>query len=106
MQDRYILHFRACVKGLFYKNLDDYSMFNDTINTSVNPYYFLSSAKQNFGFSLILKLKEREKFNNCSIIYNDQEHQTLKHIHEKEWYITSHLPPMIQPYLTTNMAKL
>ena len=47
MQDRQILHFRVCVEGLFYKNLDDSSMVTNPINTSVNPYSFLYTVKQN-----------------------------------------------------------
>ena len=51
MQDRRILHFRACVESLFYTNLDDPSMVTNTINTTANPYYFLSTVKQNSEFS-------------------------------------------------------
>ena len=47
IQDRSILHFRACADGLFYTNLDEPSMITNNINTSVNPYSFLSTVKQN-----------------------------------------------------------
>ena len=68
MQDRSIFHFRACAGGMFYKNLDDPSLVTNPIITSVNSYSFLSTVKQNSDFSLILKLKEQEKFDNCSNI--------------------------------------
>ena len=45
-----ILHFRACSEGLFYTNLGDPSMVTNHINTSVNPYYFISTVKQNYKF--------------------------------------------------------
>ena len=106
MQYKHIIHFIACAEGLFYTNLDDPSMVTNTINTSVKPYYFLSIVKQNSGFSLILKLKERDKFKNFINIYTGQEHQSLKHIYDKEWYVTSHLPPKIKSELTTYMSHI
>ena len=72
MQDRRILHFRAFVEGVFYTNLDDPIMVTNPIDTSVNPYSFLPTVKQNYEFSLILKLKERGNFDNCSNISTGQ----------------------------------
>ena len=40
MYDRRIIHFRACVEGLFYTNLSYPSMVTNPIDTSINPYYF------------------------------------------------------------------
>ena len=51
MQDRRILHFKACAEGMLYTYLDDPSMVTNTINTTANPYYFLSTVKQNSEFS-------------------------------------------------------
>ena len=50
MQDRHIIHFRACVEGMFHRNLDNPSMFTNPINTSVNTYSFLSIAKETLIF--------------------------------------------------------
>ena len=83
MQDSHIIHFRACEKGMFYTYLDDPNMVTNPIYTSVNTYYFLSTLGKTLNFSLILKLKEREKFENCSNISTGQEHQPLNHIYQK-----------------------
>ena len=48
MQDRQILHFKACAEGMLYTYLDDPNMVTNPINTSVNPYSFLSDMKQIF----------------------------------------------------------
>ena len=72
MQDRRILHFRAFFEGLFYTNLDDPIMVTDPIDTSVNPYSFLSTMKQNYAFSLIMKSKERVNFDSYSNISTGQ----------------------------------
>ena len=45
MQERHIINFISCAEGMFYTNLDDLSMVNNPINTSVNPYSFLSTVK-------------------------------------------------------------
>ena len=41
MQERRIMHLRACSEGLFFTNLGDPSMVNNPINTSINLYYFI-----------------------------------------------------------------
>ena len=71
-----IIHFKAFVEGLFYKNLDDPSMVTNPTNFSGNAYSLLSTGFKNSDFLLILKLKERRKFENHSNISTDQEHQT------------------------------
>ena len=58
--------------------------------TLLTPTIFYQQWNKTLNFSLILKLKEQEKFDNCSDISTDQEHQTLKHICEREWYVTYH----------------
>ena len=51
MQDRHIIHLRAFAEGMFCTNLDDTGMVTNTTNTSVNPYYFLSTAKNSNIFT-------------------------------------------------------
>ena len=77
-------HFKACVEGLFYKNIDDPSMITITTNVSVKAYSYLSIIKQNYGFRPILKLKERGNLDICSNISTRQEHKNLKHSYAKE----------------------
>ena len=74
MQDRCILHFRVCKEGLFYTNLDDYGMVTNPTNTYVNPYFFLSTVKQNSEFFTDSEVEEARKSQNCSNIYTGQEH--------------------------------
>ena len=50
MQDGRIIHFRACVEGMFYTKLDDPIMFTNPVNTSVNTYSFLSTVNKNSDF--------------------------------------------------------
>ena len=50
MQENRIIHLRACVEGLFYKNIVDNDMVTNTINSYVNPYFFLSNTTQNYEF--------------------------------------------------------
>ena len=47
MHDRRILHLIACEEDLVHKNIDNPSMFTNTINKYVNPHSFLSTMKQN-----------------------------------------------------------
>ena len=54
-------------------------------------------------FLLILKLKERGKFENCSHIITVWGHQILRHTYEKE---ISHLIQNIQSELITYMYRL
>ena len=63
------IHFKECVEGILYTNIDEPSMITNTNNVSVNYYSYLSNVKQNSAFLLILMLKEREKFENCSNIF-------------------------------------
>ena len=51
MQDRRIIHFRACAEGMFYTNLDDPSMVTYPINTSVNPNFILYTMKKTLIFT-------------------------------------------------------
>ena len=64
MQENRIIHLRACVEGLFYKNIVDNDMVTNTINSYVNPYFFYPTLHKTMNLSLILKFKERGKFEN------------------------------------------
>ena len=72
MQDKHIIHFIACAEGLFYTNLDDPSMVTNTINTSVNPYYFLSIVKQNSEFFTDSEVGGARNFDKCRNISTGQ----------------------------------
>ena len=50
IKDRKIIHFKACVEGHFYTNLDDPSMITNPTNFSINAYSYISTLKQNSNF--------------------------------------------------------
>ena len=69
---------------MFYTNLDDTSMVkNPIIIPLLTSTIFYPLWNKTQKFSLILKLKEQEKYNNCSNISTGQEHQTLDYIYNK-----------------------
>ena len=43
---RKIIHFKACVEGIFCTNLDDHIMITNPTNVSLNAYYYLSMVKK------------------------------------------------------------
>ena len=46
IEDRKIVHFKECVEGPFYTNLNDATMITNPINVYINAYYYLSMVKQ------------------------------------------------------------
>ena len=69
-----IIHFKACEEGLLYTNLNDPTMKTNPTNVSLNSYSYLSMKKTQM-FLLILKLKERRKFDSYSNIFTALERQ-------------------------------
>ena len=59
-------------------------MITNTTCVSVNAYSYLSTVFLNSDFLLILKLKERGKFENSSNIFTGHVYQTLRHTYLKE----------------------
>ena len=82
-EDSKIIHFKACAEGLFYTNLNDPAMITDPDNFPLNTYSYLSTVKTNRVFLLILKLKERRKFESYSNIFTVQERQISRLTYEK-----------------------
>ena len=78
------IQFKACVEGIFYKNLDDQSMIINTNNVYINTYSYLSTLPQKYDFYWFMKLKERGRFENCNNIFTGQEHQNLRYTYVKE----------------------
>ena len=83
IEDGKIIHFKACAEGLFYTNLDYPTMITNHNNISLNNYSYLFTVKLTRTFKLILKLKERRKFEIYSNIFIGQEHQDLRLVYEK-----------------------
>ena len=61
MQDTHIIYFRVYVEGLFYKNLYEPSIVTNDVNTSVNPYSFISTAKKNSEFFTDCEVERERK---------------------------------------------
>ena len=79
-----IIHFKACVEGLLYTNLDDPTMITNPTNVSFNAYSYLYAVKQNSIYLLILKLKEHKRFENYGNIFTGKERQNLRPTYNKE----------------------
>ena len=83
IKDGEVIHFKAFMEGLFYTNIYDPDMIINTTNICVNAYSYLSTMKQNSNFLLVVKLKDRRMFENCSRIFTGQGHQVLRHTYVK-----------------------
>ena len=78
IKDGKIIHFKSCAEGILYTNLNDPTMITNPTNVSLNAYYYLSRVKQDLGFLLILKLKERRDLESYSNIFTGRERQNLR----------------------------
>ena len=72
----------------------------------LTPTLFYPPWNKTLKFSLIKKWKEQENFENYNKNFTGEEHQVLKYMYEKEWYVTSQLPTIIHSELTTYMVQL
>ena len=59
-------------------------MITNPTNVSINSSSYLSTIEQRSDFLLILKLKERRKFEGYSNIFTSRERQILILTYEKE----------------------
>ena len=77
IENRKIIHLKACAEGIFYANLNDTTVITHPTNFSLSVYYYLSTVKKIRNFLLILKSKERRKFESYNNIFTGQERQIL-----------------------------
>ena len=79
-----IIHFKACAEGLFYTNLNEPTTITNLTKVSLNIHPCLSTVKQSSYFLLILKLKERRKFESYGNIFTGRELKILIFAYKKE----------------------
>ena len=82
IKDGKIIQPKSCAESLLYTNLNDPTMITNPNNVSLDTYYYPSIIKQNSIFLLILKLKERRKFESYSNIFTGRESQILRLIYK------------------------